>query len=343
MLTKSMSLRPAPMTMMFESPISGNTTEVIYLDLWQCIATLQRRSARQGRVLAVAGIRFCSDKQLTIDVSTLPNTWVTAEAWSATFDAWSKLNRQALAETDDSARARYLDFKVYMDLNHSEAVRNPSAGNYTLLPAGVTFGTGSSDTAYEWDYSKIQFPEDSSVGAVGYPLHMVGENDFSGNESLGVIHNYAISRARPQDHDPNMPVDDLGALGGSYLTTMFDTGSNLQTVAANVVGENNEPPYPVGLETNAAGSPTGEFYPGGANYLGSVDYWKVAKFAVYSAAASASYGNGFCPGFLAPLGLVKLTIDNVEEGAADLEFFVDLVPGEGPNGILSQSMKEMNG
>lgn len=339
----SMTLRPSPLTLMFDTPITGNTNETIYLDLWQCIATVQRRSTRQGKVLAVAGIRFCSDKQLTIDVSTLPNTWVTAEAWNATFDAWSRLNRMALAETDDSARARYLDFKVYMDTNHSEAVRNPTTTNYTLLPAGVSNGTGHSQTGYEWDYSRISFPEDSSVGASEYPLHMVGPNDFTGHESLGVIHNYALSRARPQDVDPNVPVDDLGALGGSYLTTMFDMGSNLQTTAANVIGENNEPPYPVGMETDPTGGPTGEFYPGGANYLGTVDYWKVAKFAVYSAASSAGYGNGFCPGFLAPLGLVKIVIDNVEEGAADLEFFIDLVPGEGPNGILSQSMKEMNG
>lgn len=337
-----MTLRPAPLTMFYEAPISGNTTETIFLDCWQAIAALQRRSARQGQVLPIAGIRFCSDKQLTVKVSALPNTWVIAESWSATFRAWSKLNRMAIASTDDSARARYLDFKVYMDFIHSEAVRSPSATSYALLPSGVTIGTGSSDTAYEWDYSRIAFPEDSTVGAVTYPLHMLGPNDLSGVQSLGIVHNYALSRARPTDTDPNMPVDALGAPGGSYLVTMFDDGANLQVTAGNVVGENNEPPYPVGLMDNAAGTPTGEFYPGGANYLGGSAQHRVAKFGVYSAASTPLVGNGFCPGFLAPLGLVRLDVENLEAGAAAVEFFVDLVPGEGPNGILSQSMMEMN-
>lgn len=337
-----MTMRPSPLTLFYETAITGSTEEIIYLDVWQAIAAVQRRAARQGQVLPIAGIRFNSDKQLTVKVATIPNTWVTAEAWEATFRAWSKLNREALASTDDSARARYLDFKVYMDLLHSDAVRTPTPTLYSLLPTGVVAGVGHASTAYEWDYSKIVFPEDSTVGNLAYPLHMVGPNDLSGNMSLGVIHNYALSRARPMDVDPNMPVDATGALGGSYLVTMFDDGANLQPVAANVVGQNNEPPYPLGEETDPAGNPTGEFYPGGANYLAAVDQHRVAKFAVYSAAASAQTGNGFCPGFLAPLGLIKLSIDNLEAGAAAVEFFIDLVPGEGANGILSQSMLEMN-
>jgi hypothetical protein len=95
-------------------------------------------------------------------------------------------------------------------------------------------------------------------------MFMLGPNKFSGTgQGLGVIHNYALSRARPQDEDPNMPVDDNGALGGSYLKLMFDFGGgSLQSVVADIVGANNEPPYPVGMNLDTAGQPTEEFYPG---------------------------------------------------------------------------------
>lgn len=329
------------MTLNYEIQIGGSTSEITTADLWQAISIAQRRFNRQGKELAIGGIRIVADKQLTVEVAALPNTWVTAEAWQKTFKAWRKLNRMALEESGESTVARYHDFKVYYDNIHREADASPTAGNYTILPVGHPAGIGSAHTAYEWDYSTIHFPEDSTVGRVEYPLHVLGPNNFSGNNSLGMIHNYALSRARPVTRDANVPVDDLGAYGGSYLTTMFDMGDNLQNTAAGLVEDGDEPPYPVGWDDDPAGNPTEEFYPGGHNFLPAWSDHQVARIPVFSSAATPLDGQGFVPGFTLPCGLLRMVFTNHDMNPALVNIFVDLVPGT-DNGIMARSMLEMN-
>jgi len=332
----------APLTLEYDLAISGSTNELMTADVIQAINISQRRSMRQGNELAIAGIRIVADKQLNVKVSTLPRTWVTAEAWKRAFRVWRELNKMALKEAGDSVVAKYNDFKVYMDSVHSEAARSPTATNYTILPVGHTAGIGSAQTAYNWEYSEIEFPEDSNYGGLGYKLHMVGPDDLVGVQSLGIIHHYALSRSRPLTIDANVPVSAGGGFGDSAFTQAFDFGNSMEDVVNNLVTENDEPPYPVGWDIDPTNSPTPEFYPGGANFLASVTLsGTVAEIPVYSSAGSALLGQGFIPGFVAPLGLIRFDVTNLEGSACLGTMFIDLVPGD-KNGIMARSMMEMN-
>jgi hypothetical protein len=320
----------------------GGTDHYFYFDFTRDLSVAGRRFLRQGQVVPLQGIRFVADQTCTVTASALPFTWATAEAWESSFRAWQKLNRRAMSDDEESERAKYLDFKVYFDSQHVEGERGTSTLITSPRPVGHNVGTGSSEVGYEWEYSKIEIPEDLDVTAGGYRIHMIGPNDFTTTNSFGMIHNYALARARPQDEDPNMPVDALGAVGGSYLNQMFDFGGGaLQNVIVDVVGDNNEPPYPVGMATNAAGQPTGEFYPGGANFLGAADQHEYARTSIYNNQASSIAANGFLPGALLPLGLLRLKVTNHGSGGLTLKTYVDFVPGN-KRGYSTISMLEMN-
>ncbi len=334
-------MQPAPQTLHYDLTISGSQTKYFYYDFFRDLSVAGRRFLRQGSVLPLQGIRLVSDQTCTVSVQALPFTWITAEAWEASFRAWQKLNRRAMADDENSEKARYLDFKVYFDSQHRGAASD--ADTDTPRPVGHEAGTNRADVGYEWQYSGVQIPEDLDIQQGRHMLYMLGPNDFTGSgQGLGVIHNYALSRSRPQDEDPNVPVDDNGALGGSYLNLMFDFGGgSLQSVINDVVGDNNEPPYPVGMNLDAAGQPTEEFYPGGSNFLGGAEQHEFARTSVYNNQTSGIQANGFLPGALLPLGLLRMKVVNHSEAGLNLNVYADMVPGN-KRGYSTISMLEMN-
>lgn len=343
-------MQPAVQSLYYLLDIPNDpTTKYFYFDFFRDLSVANRRSYRQGSVLPLQGLRFVADQTCTLNVSALPFSWVVAESWEASFRAWQKLNRMAMADDDDSERAKYLDFKVYMDSMHKIAADGTNATIESPQPVGHVSGTAHSEVGYEWQYSVVQVPQDLDLQAGTWSMFMLGDNVTSGTGSgLGMIHNYALARARPPGEDPNVPVDDNGQTGGSYLNLMFDFGGgSLQDVVQNVVGQNNEPPYPVGLMTSAAGQPTEEYYPGGANFLGAADQHEFARTSIYSNRlsktdpATSLQANGYLPGTMLPLGLLKLTVVNHSSGTLNLHVYADMIPGN-QRGYMSMSMLEMN-
>lgn len=334
-------IKPTPLTLHYylETTISGGASHFYYYDLWQHISAVSRRLNRQGQDLAISGIRFMSSHTAAISVARISPTWIAYEAWEASFRAWQRLDRLAQESDPDSRmNAKYRDFKVYMDNIHATA----GTGVTTPVPVGVAAGIGNASAAYEWEYSIIQFPEDT--GLTAQRMHMIGPNSTSGTLTLGMIHNYALARERPMSSDPNVPVSSLGAFGDSYLNTMFDFGDSFDEVIQDAIEQNNEPPYPVGLwPEDAAGNQTGEFYPGGANYMNAISSHEVASTSIYNNQASSLKANGFVGGFIAPLGLVQMEVLNPtnDEESYKIDVYIDLLPGPS-HGVMGRSMLEGN-
>lgn len=341
-------IKPTPLTLHYELSgadfaLNPGASHFIYFDLWKDISAVSRRFNRQGKDLAISGIRIMSNATCEIMVARLPPTWVTYEAWEASFRAWQRLDRVAQESNPDTdMRAKYRDFKVYFDNVHRG---HATDSDVTMpFPVGVLAGAGNASAAYEWEYSRIQFPEDTSLAAQN--LHMIGGDSLSGSQSLGVIHNYALARERPMSTDPNVPVSGLGDFGDSYLNRMFDFGDSFDEVIADSVQFNNEPPYPVGLwPEDAAGNQTGEFYPGGANYMNAASHHEIASTSIYNNRSADLKANGFVGGFVAPFGLVQMVLRNpAASGDATsyiVDVYVDLLPGPA-NGVMGRSMLEGN-
>lgn len=311
------------------------------IDLSQSVSLVSRRFHRQGKEWAVAGIRVAVTNNALIQVFTLPSTWVTANAYMNGYRSWQRIQREALSTARFADTARYRDFKVYMDDNHS-----PSGGGADPAPNIVPLGTIQPDnnpgtSATEWKYSEIHVPAqgDGSTGELPYYMHMMG-NTVAAVEgvsygSAGLIHEYGLARLRPHLEDPALP--DNHNL--SIFTELFNDGDNLDQTLDDATEDNATPPYFIGEDNNAP-----EYYPGGANYLPTVQRWQIAKQAVYSSGTNTGVtatGNGFIPGFTCPLGLIRLYVENLANVGNTVDMFVDLVPGPS-GGYMTRPMKEMN-
>ena len=71
----------------------GNTTNTIYIDLAKALSMINRRAYRQGLYYYVASIDFSNGSEAYCQVNTLPDTWMTKQAWMRGFKMWSKMNR----------------------------------------------------------------------------------------------------------------------------------------------------------------------------------------------------------------------------------------------------------
>lgn len=334
-------MQPSPLTIVFQETLAGGATETLWADMFQAISAEQRRAHRQGKTLAVSGIRFSADNACNIEIFALPTTWVFAEAWSLAYRSWQKLNRMALADTDGSMRAPYKDFKVYASWAHAQAVQGATATNYAIFPIGFTAAVGAPETTYDWDYALLRFPED--VAETDTKMCMLGPDTASGHHTLGIIHNYALSRARPPAPDHNVPGDDTTLQHGrSVFNVMFDTGDNYDEVITDLVEHGNSPPYPLGLQVTPAGTLSEEYYPGGSNYKPQMTHYPITKLACGTASiSSTNRKTAFCPGFLAPLGIIAFELTSLSGVGSNVDIYVDLVPGD-DKGILTQRLQEMN-
>ena len=141
-------IQPAVQTMVFPLPIGLGQSS--YVDLSQVASLMNRRFYRQGINWAVAGMKVLTPSGTTggVTISKLPNTWVLSNAWEKSFRTWSKMNNEAMSETE-SIRPKFLDFKVYADDVHHQL---GYAANLLPLSAAGIAAPG------EWVSSKAVVP-----------------------------------------------------------------------------------------------------------------------------------------------------------------------------------------
>ena len=329
---KSSKIEPAVMTLTFAT--AGTAASRSYIDLSQVASLVNRRFYRQGINWAVGGFKVSSLKTGTVNVFKLPNTWVLSNAWEKGFRAWTKMNREALAEAP-SVRPKFLDFKIFADQQHHAA-----GFGANLLPLS---GAGIPAVAGEWIQSKYVMP-DNTQGATGginnYEVIAVGASfpggGASGLNAVSLIEGYANSRGLPDILDPNAPGDAADASGTTpenWLTALFNEGqAQDDQVITDMITENNEAPYP--FEND--GTHTDTMYPGGETQLAGMQWHDFVT--IYESNTVNGISNQRLKGGNFPCGLV--CIDWTPDEAANLVIQVDLIPGA-HRGYLCEPMTEM--
>jgi hypothetical protein len=319
----SNKIQPAVMTLNVTIPSTAPgvvTSET--LDLSQCASLLNRRFYRQGLNWAVAGFKILSPGGALgqLRIQSLPNTWVTSNAWEKAFRAWNKQQMDMIEESGaESAVARFRDFKVHADTIHVDA---GFAGN--LLPQDGSLPLPLPYAAGEWESSEIVVPNSGAPGVnLEYKLHMVGINQkLVGTTSRGIIEGYADSRAYPHSPDPVSPAIDSTQ---NWLSQMFDVGDNMSLVVDNATDRNDDLPYPQ------------VDYPGGETQAPSLtSHDLVAISGTTIGGTSRGKGGNF------PCGLVRFdwAVDASASTSYGLVIQVDLVPGH-HRGYLAEPMTEM--
>ncbi len=307
-----------------------------FLDLSQVASLVNRRFYRQGLVWAVGGFRLNSVNVVAntssrvvdapegaITIQKLPQSWVMSNAWEKGFRAWLKQQNQA-TEENESVKAKYNDFKIFFDETHLDLGFEDN-----ILPAvydaGFVSPYASMNVASpgEWQASQIVIPNFTSPGVNYEPfIQAVGDDVGGTGGSISLIKAYEDSRSVPQSPDPAVPAGVDSA--DNIYRAMFDVGDNMEDVLENVVGKNDELPYPQ------------IHYPGGDTQLEGAQCHSIENIT-----GSTIGGVTYLKGGSFPCGLIRIDIFNTDNEFDMLNILqVDLVPGT-HRGYLAESMTEM--
>lgn len=322
----------------------GPGKQISTVDLSQCASLLNRRFYRQGINWAVAGFKVVNTTQqigASISVAKLPNTWVMANSWHKSMLTWTKMNNEALAESE-SVRPRFLDFKVYANLDHHAA---GFAANLLPVSAATNANPLQVATPGEWESSKASIPLVSPAGAfqpgetverefIAVGSNYPGVSAASGFDALSLIEGYATSRGLPNIADPNTPSDAPDIGGGTpenWMAAIFNEGTDqISDVLEDMITENNIAPYP--FENDGINVDT--MYPGGANQLNSLE---LHDFELIT--ASTIGGTTRMKGGNFPCGLLQIQTSGFE-AESQITVQINLIPGS-HRGYLCEPMTEM--
>lgn len=304
-----------------------------FCDLGQCLALLNKQQIRQGSAFMINEIRlntFGTTESVTIH--RLMENWVIANSHVKAMAEW---NEQQIREADDagleSFRAKWRDFKIYMNKLHYDDQTTPGTFDNNILPDNCTLAEIAAipgAVEYEWKPSLFVLPNVTIGGTTAtreYPLIAYGPDDPAGVPAYkSMVVAYAQSRARPLVPDPNVVT---GHDGGLY-TDMENVGEDSHEIIDEWVYNGNEPPYPICDGTGEEAYPGGEYFASPLN--GQI---------IEAEATVSDNTRSLIPGFVAPVGLLQIKRD----GDITQPLHVQIRMAAKPNGdILSIPMKELN-
>lgn len=290
-----------------------------YVDIAQCLSIINRRSYRQGMNYAVAKVEVFSPDGGNLGIFTVPTTWVADNATTKAYKHWEK-QRQEVLDEQPSMKAKWSDFKVFMDATHAVAgvADNLTPVNMSATPALYLLG--------DWDASEMVFPVTGGSGGTAaanqQTMHVLGDNVPVGNftvakTSFSLIEAYANSRRTPQSPDPS--TTGVSTTTNPYAT-LASSDSKYQDIAENLLEHNKETPYDL------------DDYPGGELNAPNPQWVGTAILNDYGDATA--WSSSRCDGFIAPFGLLQIDTTSFEDDTA-MNVVITLVPGS-YKGILAE-------
>ena len=218
----------------------------LYIDIAQCLSIVNRKSYRQGMNYAISKMKLYAIDSGSVMINTLPNNWVCDNATTKMFELWKDQRAEVLKESP-SLKARYTDFKVYMNAEHKSV---GFSGNLTpVAPDGTPYLLG------QWSAAEITTPVLGGSGGNAHQstIHVVGDNIPAGvfqpgvTTSVSAIQQYADSRALVHNPDPSVPA------GGVFKETVYNITSShdemSEEIMNDIVFKNHETPMDRDWET----------------------------------------------------------------------------------------------
>lgn len=270
----------------------GGGTE--FIDIAMALSAVNRKFYRQGVYYYVNSVEIYNNETGVVDLHTLPDTWVTKNAWNRAFQLFQKMNAMVDQPISGIGRPKYHDFKVFMSNLHRQ--------NQSAVPAmhginGVYTTPGT--TPDDWDYSKFVSADDDGDGtqqADDFFVHMLGDHeglpDGSNWESIGLIKSYGESRIRVDPYSPQLP----SQASTDPLVNVFDMSSEEQMndIISNLDTDNDQPPY------------NSDYYIG----TSASQMQHVARIGTEIGVGRVGRASGFC----APFGLICVDPHGVSTG-----------------------------
>ena len=277
-------IEPAVRHLAFQIPAG-----ISYVDLAAELSKVNRRLYRQGYVYAVESFQVIlpvgmkATDVASCVVSTIPNTWVSQNAWKKGFRTWMDQTNEFGDGAGRSLKGKWSDFKIYMDDTHSSGTTNACVDL-----AGDAYVTG------EWTYSNFVYDD---AGTTRSPaIHMIGTS--TDDTEIGLIQAYGESRNYPSG-GPSNPAEMATGFYSQFHTDESD--DMFEDLGNDLRDQNDLPPYDQ------------DQYPGGHD---NADH----AIPVVYGSVNATQGSAMLPGCIAPCGLLRfdtaeLALDNA--GSAD--------------------------
>lgn len=280
---------PTVTRLSFES--SGSGTK--FIDVGLALSVINRKAYRQGVYYYVNSVEVYNNETGVLDIHTLPDSWVTKNAWNRGFQLFQKMNAMVNPPLSNVGRPKYHDFKVYMNTFHR------TTGS--MLPSTYDVNsTAQERTADDWVYSEFvsadsdgdldpNNPQQLNQEADNFNVHMLGGHSGSTDnwDSVGLIKSYAESRNTVQQTAPNDNQIDIT----DPLMNIFDFSSEEQMndIVTNLMEDNDAPPYDYN------------------NYIGETNasMQHVARIGTEVGVGRIGRASGFC----APFGLICIDPD----------------------------------
>lgn len=279
-----------------------------YVDIGELLSQANRRSYRQGMVYHIANIVF-DDAQgdADIDVCTIPQNWMTQEAWRLAFTAWLQQQRAAMEALGHDDLGTWADFKVYINSDHIT-----DSDKATLIDVnGNSFPTGA------WDYSHFEIPNDGGAVPTKSDLIMMGLNAGTFPEYTKTSLLYELEKALEiKQADPVLNSNaDLSVYG--LMSADQPDEEVIQEVIDNIVQENELPPYSTTVVPGA----------GTADVSGRPSSPWVARTCMIRGGTNSSSPVAAVGGFAAPCGLLMIETKSGVD-ANSIGVTIEMVPGE---------------
>ena len=278
---------PTCLRLSFEA--SGGGTK--FIDIGKALSAINRKFYRAGVYYYVNSVEVYNDEQAVVDLHTLPDTWVTKNAWNRGFQLFQRMNSMTDSPISNVGRPKYHDFKVYM----SDAHRQAGSLNPALYSTDGTYTTDET-LPDDWAYSKFvsadsdgdvdpQNPQQLVQEADDFYVHMLGPHVGTSDNwtSIGLIRSYADTRPQPQQFgDPAIPA---GAPTDPLVNVFdFSTEEQMNDIMANLESDNDRTPY---NHDGYVGTQTDNMY-------------HVARIGTEVGLGRVGRASGFC----APFGLI---------------------------------------
>ena len=257
--------------------LDGGSTQ--FIDIGLALSVMNRKFARAGVYYYVNSVEIYNNETGVVDLHTLPDTWVTKNAWNRGFKLFQKMNSMVDQPISGIGRPKYHDFKVYMNNRHR------TTGS--LLPNLYDINAASTQfQPDDWVYSQFVSADDDGDGtqnADEFTVHMLGDHQGIPDnwESVGLIKSYADSRARIQPSSPALPA----VASADPMINIFDMSSEEQMndIIENLDTDNDEAPY------------------NDIHYIGQGGHmYHVARIGTEVGVGRVGRASGFC----APFGLI---------------------------------------
>lgn len=301
-----------------------------FIDIAQSLSLISNRLHRQAQNFAVANMNIHLSQtgvtdQAVIDVRTVPKTWIVDNATTKAYALWQEQRREALKEINTN-RARWSDFKVFLDSEHFAIAGITGAGNlvpHNGMAPGVV--TPYSQTGSEWRYSEIALPNiTGGAGTFETALHVCGNNSPAGVinpatiDSTSMVQAYIDSRGTVLTPDPQTPTNMDTSLYGIQIGHDDMTESLVdETVDSNDLPPYNKDDVPHGNANVVNAALEARLYPN--------DYGNTVTNPVVSSSTGP---------FIAPFGLIKIEAPVIAD-LNGLVIEIDLVHGKS-KGIMAE-------